>query len=294
MGEPVHVPGRVTRDAADLAAPLLGASHNQAHRLELAVRLAANRDPVPAEQRDPPDTRGLRGLQTAMVQGRLDGYRASVVAGELDLAPAHVAEAVVSALDPQPGEDSPPSAGAPGASSPGSHPTCSASAPTAPPPGCAAGSPNRAWTPGWAPSPARTPPLPGPPSTSTPTTSSPTAPAAPSNKPAAGPSPTSSPVAQPSTSRSSSPSPPTPRRQAPPPRPSPHPPAPPRTRCAPTAVARDRPRMLHPPTARCCTPAAVVRAPRWRVVPATTTLFRCTAPDPANHSWSGAAGCATT
>ena len=106
LGETVHAPGRVTLDAADLAAPLLGASHAQAQRrVELAVRLAADRVPVPAEHRDLPETSGLRALHTAMAQGRLDGYRAGVVAFELEIAPADVADAVVTALDPHLGDD---------------------------------------------------------------------------------------------------------------------------------------------------------------------------------------------
>src|SRR5215203_5622682 len=44
LGERVHEPGRVTLDAADLAAPALGASHAQAQRrVEQSVRLAAAR-----------------------------------------------------------------------------------------------------------------------------------------------------------------------------------------------------------------------------------------------------------
>ncbi len=55
LGETVHRTGRVTLDAADVVAPLIGASHPQAQRrVELAVRLAADRVPVPAEHRDLP------------------------------------------------------------------------------------------------------------------------------------------------------------------------------------------------------------------------------------------------
>ena len=106
LGETVHAPGRVALDAADLAAPLLGASHAQAQRrVELAVRLAADRVPVPAELNDLPEASGLHGLHAAMAQGRVDGYRAGVVAFELEIAPADVAEAVVTALDPHLGDD---------------------------------------------------------------------------------------------------------------------------------------------------------------------------------------------
>ncbi|MFL6079950.1 MAG: hypothetical protein ACJ714_08485, partial [Ornithinibacter sp.] len=77
LGETIHTRGRVALDAADLAAPLLGSSHAQAQRrVELAVRLAADRVPVPAEHPDLPEPSGLRALHTAMAQGRLDGYRA--------------------------------------------------------------------------------------------------------------------------------------------------------------------------------------------------------------------------
>ena len=107
LGETVHAYGRITLDAADLAAPLLGASHPQAQRrVELAVRLAADRGPVPAEHRDLPEASGLRALHAAMAEGRLDGYRAGVVAFELEIAPADVADAVVTALDPHLGDDS--------------------------------------------------------------------------------------------------------------------------------------------------------------------------------------------
>ena len=107
LGEVVHAPGRITLDAADLAAPVLGATHAQAQRrLELAVRLAANKVPVPADAKDLPESSGLRGLHAAMADGRLDGYRAGVVAFELDLAPADVADAVITALDPHLAGDS--------------------------------------------------------------------------------------------------------------------------------------------------------------------------------------------
>ena len=108
LGETVHGPGRVTLDAADLAAPVLGASHGQAQRrVELAVRLATGRAPAEADGRETPEVNGLDGIHAAMAEGRLDGYRASVVADELELAPADVAEAVVSALDPHLDDDAP-------------------------------------------------------------------------------------------------------------------------------------------------------------------------------------------
>ncbi len=107
LGESVHVPGRVTLDAADVVAPLIGATHQQAQRrVEQAVRLAAHRVPVPAEQPDLPQPSGLGGLHQAMADGQLDGYRAGVVAFELEVAPADVADAVVAALSGHLGEDS--------------------------------------------------------------------------------------------------------------------------------------------------------------------------------------------
>ena len=108
LGETLHRPGRVVLDAADLAAPVLGASHAQAQRrVELAVRLAVAREPVPADGRATPDPNGLGGVHTAMAEGRLDGYRASVIVDELALAPAEVAEAIVSALDDHLHDDAP-------------------------------------------------------------------------------------------------------------------------------------------------------------------------------------------
>ncbi len=50
-------------------------------------------------------TSGLGGLHEAMAQGRLDGYRAGVVAFELEIAPADVADAVIAALHPHLGDD---------------------------------------------------------------------------------------------------------------------------------------------------------------------------------------------
>ena len=93
-------PGRVALDAADLVAPRLGASHHQAQgRVETAVRLTG-RTPAPPEVEERPQRTGLDGLHSAMRAGRLDRYRAGVVADELLEAPAPVADAVVAALDP--------------------------------------------------------------------------------------------------------------------------------------------------------------------------------------------------
>ena len=106
LGESVHGPGRVTLDAADVVAPVIGASHPQAQRrVEQAVRLAAGRVPVPADDRDVPEASGLGRLHEAMAAGRLDGYRASVIAFELEVAPADVADAIVAALAGHLGDD---------------------------------------------------------------------------------------------------------------------------------------------------------------------------------------------
>ena len=99
LGQTVHAPGRVTLDAADLVAPVIGASHAQAQRrVEQAVRLATGRVPVPAEDRDVPEASGLGRLHEAMAAGDLDSYRAGVIAFELQMAPADVADAIVTAL----------------------------------------------------------------------------------------------------------------------------------------------------------------------------------------------------
>jgi hypothetical protein len=101
LGEVVHARGRIALDAADLLAPALGASHPQAQRrVEAAVRIAGNRVPAEIDDRDLPEHSGLAELHTAMAVGDLDAFRASVVAHELELAPAEVADAVVAALAP--------------------------------------------------------------------------------------------------------------------------------------------------------------------------------------------------
>ena len=107
LGEIVHGAGRVSLDAADVVAPAIGASHPQAQRrVEQAVRLAAGRVPVEADDRDVPEASGLGRLHDAMAEGHLDGYRAGVVAFELEVAPADVADAIVTALSGHLGDDS--------------------------------------------------------------------------------------------------------------------------------------------------------------------------------------------
>ena len=99
LGETRYSPGCVTIDAADLVAPVIGASHSQAQRrVENAVRLAGGLVPVEADGRGAPEASGLGGLYRAMSAGQLDAYRAGVIAFELEVAPAHVAEAIVAAL----------------------------------------------------------------------------------------------------------------------------------------------------------------------------------------------------
>ena len=93
-------PGRVALDAADLVAPRLAVSHHQAQdRVQRAVRITG-RAPEPTGAAERPRPTGLDGLHAAIRDGRLDGYRASVVADELVEAPAEVARSVIAALDP--------------------------------------------------------------------------------------------------------------------------------------------------------------------------------------------------
>ena len=121
LGEQVHGRGAVTLDAADVVAPALGVSHNQAQRrVEQAVQLALGRAPVEADRGEVATENGLGGLHTAMADGDLDGYRAGVVAFELEEAPAEVADAVVAALTEHLAEDAPTHA-APGAAVAGAH-----------------------------------------------------------------------------------------------------------------------------------------------------------------------------
>ncbi|PKW28082.1 HNH endonuclease signature motif containing protein [Phycicoccus duodecadis] len=109
LGTHEHGPGRVALDAADLVAPHLGVSHHQAQNVVEAAVRRTGREPVPAECDERPGATGLGGLHDAMRAGRLDAYRAGVVADELVEAPAAVAEAVVAALDPHLGTE--PAAG---------------------------------------------------------------------------------------------------------------------------------------------------------------------------------------
>ncbi|MBD3785085.1 MAG: hypothetical protein IE926_19430, partial [Micrococcales bacterium] len=96
-GEPVETHralGHVSLDAAPVVSGVLNVSAVHAERrVRDAVRRAA----------DGPDgtesCTGLGGLHAAMAAGRLDGYRAGVVAYELEGVPAEAARAVIAALE---------------------------------------------------------------------------------------------------------------------------------------------------------------------------------------------------
>jgi hypothetical protein len=104
-----HGPGRVALGGVDLVAARTGDSHHQARRrVELAVRLEGC-EPRDTDDLERPERTGLGGLRDAMREGVLDGYRASVVADELEGCPPDVAQAVVSALSPHLAEE--PAAG---------------------------------------------------------------------------------------------------------------------------------------------------------------------------------------
>ncbi|WP_143598392.1 HNH endonuclease signature motif containing protein [Phycicoccus duodecadis] len=86
--------GHVALDAPAMVSWTLNLSAVQAERrVRAAVRLAAD-----GPEGTPTET-GLGGLHEAMGAGRLDAYRASVVATELEEAPAEVAASVVGGLD---------------------------------------------------------------------------------------------------------------------------------------------------------------------------------------------------
>ena len=92
--------GHVALDAPAVVSGVLSVSAVHAQRrVRTAVRLAAD-GPSGSET-----ATGLGGLHTAMASGRLDGYRAAVVAEELEHAPAQVAATVVAALEGHFGTD---------------------------------------------------------------------------------------------------------------------------------------------------------------------------------------------
>jgi hypothetical protein len=88
-------PGHIALDAAPVVSGVLGATSVHAERrVRAAVARVAD---------GPPGTgaaTGFGGLHAAMAAGRLDPYRADVVAAELEEAPAEVVATVVAALEP--------------------------------------------------------------------------------------------------------------------------------------------------------------------------------------------------
>ncbi|WP_030526383.1 HNH endonuclease signature motif containing protein [Phycicoccus jejuensis] len=98
-----RAPGHVSLDAPSIVSGVLGMTAVHAERwVRDAVRRAADGP-------DGTDTAtGLGALHLAMAQGRLDGYRAGVVARELEEVPAQVAATVLEAVDAYLGvEDAP-------------------------------------------------------------------------------------------------------------------------------------------------------------------------------------------
>ena len=192
LGETVHAPGRVSLDAADLVAPVIGASHAPGpapgraggaagRRVGSRCRPTTVTCPRPAGWAG--CTRRWRpGSSTATGPG-------SSRSSSRSLPPTWPTRSWPHSAGHLGDDAADPAAPHPGAAERASPPTCCASAPSAPGPrpGCAGGSPSPASTSGTAPSPAKTPPPPGPPSTGSPTTSSPPAPAPTSNRPAARP-----------------------------------------------------------------------------------------------------------
>ncbi len=90
-----RAPGHVALDAPAIVSGVLSVSALHAERrVEAAVLLAAD-GPQGSGTHS-----GLGGLHAAMGAGRLDSYRAWVVAEELEAAPVEVREAVVSLLEP--------------------------------------------------------------------------------------------------------------------------------------------------------------------------------------------------
>ncbi|WP_143598390.1 HNH endonuclease signature motif containing protein [Phycicoccus duodecadis] len=95
-GEVIDTPralGHVALDASAIVSGVLAVTAVHAERrVRAAVRLAADGPEGTATET------GLRGLHEAMGAGRLDAYRASVVATELEEAPAEVAASVIAGL----------------------------------------------------------------------------------------------------------------------------------------------------------------------------------------------------
>jgi hypothetical protein len=88
-------PGHVSLDAAPVVSGVLGATSVHAERrVRAAVARVADGSPGTGA------ATGFGGLHAAMAAGRLDPYRADVVAAELEEAPAEVVATVVAALEP--------------------------------------------------------------------------------------------------------------------------------------------------------------------------------------------------
>ncbi|MBM6399264.1 HNH endonuclease signature motif containing protein [Phycicoccus sonneratiae] len=93
--ETQRTPGHVSLDAPAVVSGVLRLSAVAAERrVRDAVRRAADGEQAAGT------SAGLGGLHAAMCEGRLDGYRAGVVAHELEECPAEVAATVVASLDP--------------------------------------------------------------------------------------------------------------------------------------------------------------------------------------------------
>jgi len=100
--------GHISLDGPDLVAARLRIPHTLVQsRVETAVRVAAGRQPRYAEDSlsptaapdaGPGQPTGLGAVATAMREGRLDGYRAKVLAEELADAPAEAAALVIARL----------------------------------------------------------------------------------------------------------------------------------------------------------------------------------------------------
>jgi hypothetical protein len=98
-----HAPGHVALDAPAVVSGVLCVSAVHAERrVRDAVRRAAD-GPLGTST-----STGLGGLHAAMVAGRLDAYRAQVVAHELEEVPAHVAATVIATVDDSFDRDSAP------------------------------------------------------------------------------------------------------------------------------------------------------------------------------------------
>ena len=87
--------GHVALDAPAIVSGVLSTSQRHAEgRVEAAVLLAADGPEGSGTES------GLGGLHAAMAEGRLDAYRASVIAEELEAAPVEVRAAVVTLVEP--------------------------------------------------------------------------------------------------------------------------------------------------------------------------------------------------